>query len=239
MRFHFRGFVSLFLMLAFLVLGVSGVVLFVTPRGRVANWTGWTLFGLDKQAWQSVHISIAILFLAGTVLHLWFNWSVFWSYIKKTASLGFSQKAEMAAAVLLAGVVVAGAVFQTPPFRNILEFNDRIKDYWDRWAVDTTASPPTPHAEELALKQLAATMRVSLDDVIKSLADDGIAVDDGNRTLGQVAEKNGLTPRDVYAVIRRHFPDAQEPGLEFGQGRGQQKGQGGGGRGRGKGRLAE
>ena len=71
MKFHFRGFVSLFLMLAFLVLSVSGVVLYVTPRGRVANWTGWTMLSLEKQTWQSVHVGIALLFLVGAVLHLW------------------------------------------------------------------------------------------------------------------------------------------------------------------------
>jgi len=47
-RFNVRGFTSLTLTLAFLVMLISGIVLYVTPRGRTANWTGWTMLGLEK-----------------------------------------------------------------------------------------------------------------------------------------------------------------------------------------------
>jgi hypothetical protein len=224
MRFRIRGFVSFFLMLSFLVLTVSGIVLYVMPRGRVANWTDWTMLGLNKPTWQSMHMSVALLFLATVLLHLWFNWTVFWGNIKKKASIALNLKAEMAAAILLTGIVVTGAIFHVPPFRNILDLNYQIKDYWDQWAVDRAASPPTPHAEELTLEQLATNMRVSLDDLIKSLKEEGLAVVDGSQTLGQVAEKNRLAPRDVYAAIHKHFPGAEQSGPGFGQG--QHKGRG-------------
>jgi hypothetical protein len=239
MKFQIRGFVSLFLVLAFLVLTVSGVVLYITPRGRVANWTGWTMLGLDKQTWQSMHMSISLLFLIGVLLHLWLNWAMFWCYIKKKTSVALNLKAEMLAATLLAGAVVTGAIFHVPPFRNILDLNYQIKDYWDRWADNAAVSPPTPHAEELTLEWLAANMRVPLDDLIKSLKDEGVAVDGGSQTLGQVAEKNSITPGEVYAAIHKHFPDADQSGQGFGQGRGQHKGQGGGGKGRGKDRSMD
>ena len=48
MKFRTKGFVSLLLALTFLVASFSGVILYLTPRGRVANWTGWTMLGLDK-----------------------------------------------------------------------------------------------------------------------------------------------------------------------------------------------
>jgi hypothetical protein len=49
MRFQLRGFVSLLLTLFFLALSFSGVMLYLTPRGRVANWTGWSMLGLEKR----------------------------------------------------------------------------------------------------------------------------------------------------------------------------------------------
>ena len=239
MRFHFRGFVSLFLGLAFLVLSLSGVVLYVTPRGRVANWTGWTMLGLDKQTWQAIHIDIALVFLIGALLHLWFNWNALSCYIKKRASMALNLKVEMLVAVLLAMGVVVGAIFQAPPFGTLLDLNYRIKDYWDRWAADAPAPAPAPHAEELSLEQLAAKLRLPLDDVILSLKKEGIAVEDSSGTLGQLAEKNGLTPRDLFAAIRKHFPEADQSNQGFGQGRGQRKGEGGGGKGRGRDRFME
>ena len=235
MKFQVRGFVSLCLMLAFVSLSVSGVVLYVTPRGRVTNWTGWTMLGLDKQAWQAVHTSIALVFLTGVLLHLWFNWSIFWCYIKKKASMALNLKAEMLAATLLVSAVLAGAIYQVPPFGNLMDLNHRIKDYWDQWATDAAISPPTPHAEEFTLERLAANMGVPLDEVIKSLKEDGLAVDNGRQTLGELAEKNSLTPQDLYRAIHQHFPDAERSAM--GQGRGQQRGQGGGGKGRGPGRI--
>ena len=236
MKFQLRGFVSLFLTLAFLGLSVSGVVLYITPRGRVTNWTGWTMLGLDKQAWQSVHTSIALVFLAGVLLHLWFNWSVFWCYIKKKASMALNLKVEMLAAALFFAAVLAGAIYQVPPFGNLMDLNHRIKDYWDQWATDAAVSPPTPHAEEFTLERLAANMGVPLDEVIKNLKEDGLAVDNGRQTLGELAERNSLTPQDLYRAIRKHFPDAEPSGMGPGQGRGQHRGQGGG---QGRGRWAD
>ena len=48
-RFNWRGFASLATGFAFLIMIVSGVVLYVAPRGRVANWTDWTVMGLGKE----------------------------------------------------------------------------------------------------------------------------------------------------------------------------------------------
>jgi hypothetical protein len=239
MKFQMRGFVSLFLTLAFLALGISGAVLYATPRGRVANWTGWTMLGLDKQTWQSVHMSIALLFLIGVAVHLWLNWSVFWSYLKKKASMAPNLKVELLAAVVLTGAVVAGAIFDAPPFRQVMELNYRIKDYWEEWAATAAASPPSPHAEELTLERLAANRRMPLDALLKGLQEEGLKVDDGGQTLAQVAARNGRTPREVYAAVEKHFPNAQQAGPGTGQGRGPHGGPGGGGKGKGKDRFAD
>ena len=63
MKFRTRGFVSLLLALTFLVASFSGVILYLTPRGRVANWTGWTMLGLDKHEWGAIHINACLLVL--------------------------------------------------------------------------------------------------------------------------------------------------------------------------------
>ena len=41
-RFQFRAFVSLLTAFAFILMVVSGCVLFIKPPGRVANSIGWT-----------------------------------------------------------------------------------------------------------------------------------------------------------------------------------------------------
>ena len=225
MKFQFKGFTSLLLSAALLILGFSGVILYVTPRGRVANWTGWTMFGLSKQSWQAVHINLAVLFLIVAGLHLYLNWSVFWCYIKKKGSLALNLKLEMLMALLLAGAVLAGTIIRIQPFSTVVDFNYQIKDYWERWASEA----PTPHAEELSLNQFADNLGLPVNDVVEALREQGIAAKDAGVTIGQIAEANNLTPADVYAAIKRHFPETDQGGK--GEGKGQGMGQG-----KGKGR---
>ncbi|MEN6493055.1 MAG: DUF4405 domain-containing protein [Thermoguttaceae bacterium] len=226
MRFQTKGFTSLLLTLAFLALSFSGVLLYVTPRGRMANWTGWTLLGLEKGQWQSVHTNIAILFMLVAVLHIAFNWSMLWCYIKKRGSLALNMKWELLVAVVVAAVVLVGSILEWPPFRSVMIFNDQIKDYWER--EPTTA--PAPHAEELTLDRLASQMGLSTERVLEALGTEGIAATGPGVTVSRVATENGLTPAEIHAAIKKHFPEAQEaghgPGRGYGRGRGQGRGMG-------------
>ena len=233
MKFQMKAFISLLLSLFFLVLGFSGVILYLTPRGRVANWTGWTMLGLEKQGWQAVHINIALLFLIVAGLHLYFNWRMFWSYIKKQASFSLNLKLEMLVAILIAGGVLAGTIKSVSPFGALMTLNYRIKDYWEREPV----TAPMAHAEELSLGQLAGKLGLPIEQVIDALKQEGIAVENDTTTIAQLAEKNRFTPSDMYAAIKKHFPEVEQPrqgkGREKGRGLGEGKG-GGFGPGRGQ-----
>ena len=132
MKFHSKGFTSLLMALTFFALAFSGVILYLTPRGRVANWSGWTMLSLEKGQWQAIHVNIALLFLITAGFHLFLNWTTFWCYIKNKLGGGFNLKAEMLAALLLAAGVVVGAVVGLPPFGTIMTWSEQIKDYWER-----------------------------------------------------------------------------------------------------------
>lgn len=222
MKFNFRGFTSLLLTLATLAMTFSGVMLYFTPRGRVANWTGWTLLGLSKEGWVAVHMNIAILFVLAALIHLIFNWTVFWSYLKKRASLGLNLKGEMAIAVVLAAAVVAGAILEVPPFSTVVAVNQQIKDSWEGQASDA----PAPHAEEFGLQRVAGSMRLSVGEVVAALEEEGFSVPDANATVGQIAEANGVTPQAIHAAIVKRFPQASASGLGKGQGPGMGMGRG-------------
>jgi len=198
----------------------------------VANWTGWTLLGLEKDEWQSVHTNIAILFVLAAVLHLVLNWSMLWGYVKKRGALALNMKLEMLVAALVAGVVLAGSVLGWPPFRSVMALNYQIKDYWEREPV----TAPAPHAEEFTLERLASQMGLSPDQVIEALGNEGIVVAGPEATVNHVATENGMTPAEVHAAIRKHIPEARGAGHGQGRGGGQGKGQGRGmGRGMGRG----
>ena len=72
--FQWRALISVLVALGFLMLAVTGMVLFIAPPGRVANWTDWSILGLRKSEWGAVHIWFGLLFLAVSVWHLALNW---------------------------------------------------------------------------------------------------------------------------------------------------------------------
>ena len=143
MKFQKRGFTSLLLTLSFLVATVSGIVLYLTPRGRTANWTDWSILGLSKHDWSAIHINTCLLLLIVAAVHLFLNWVVFRSYIKKMAAKGLQLKQETILAVLLTALVTAGAYFDIPPFSTVAASRWQVKAYWDRQAAAEVQSEPT------------------------------------------------------------------------------------------------
>ena len=219
-RFSLRGFTSLLLMGLFLVLGFSGAMLYGSPRGRVANWTDWTLLGLGKEQWEGIHLNGSVLFLVVAVLHLTLNWRPFWGYVKKRAGLGLNRKVELALATAITAGIVVGTLYQVPPFRTVVDWRHGIKDYWER----RTARAPVPHAEEFTLAEFAGHIRLSVDETAEALRQEGYDVADDTITLAELAGSKAVPPSQVLADIRKHYPQA-----------GSLEGTGGGGRGAGRG----
>jgi hypothetical protein len=226
MKVRVRGLTSLLLGLVFMFLIFSGAILYVAPRGRVANWTGWTIFALDKEQWQAVHVNIAVLFVIVGGMHLWLNWSSFWGYLKRAGGKGFEMKIEVLVAAVLFLVVLVGAILAWPPFGTIMAWNEQIKDYWEQ----RLEQPPLPHAEELTLAQLARRMNLSIESVQAALQQEGIAAADPSLRVAEIAVRSGKPPREIYAAIKRHFPDAvlESPGKGVGRGEGKGAGKGAG-----------
>jgi hypothetical protein len=111
---------------------VTGIVLYFTPKGSIANWTGWTLGGLDKEAWGDVHIVTGVMFILAGLVHLYFNWKPLKNYIYSKASKGLNRRSEMVAALALTGFIVVGSIEGWPPVSYVLEFNEWAKT--DLWA---------------------------------------------------------------------------------------------------------
>ena len=196
--FYTRGFTTFVLTAAFFIIAVTGVVLYVTPRGRVAHWTNWTLLGLGKEQWGAVHMTAATLFLVAAGLHLFFNWKVLLGYIRLKRVAGFRLKREFAAAVALCAFFVLGTLTGLPPFSNIVQLHDDVKDYWDRASVEA----PMPHAEELRLDELAREMDLPVEKVVTALGEEGYDDVSPNMKVARIARANEVAPSAVYQAIR-------------------------------------
>lgn len=196
--FRWRAFTSLYITLSFLVLAVSGAVLFVAPPGRVANWSRWTLIAIDKTAWQSVHTVCAGLFVVAGAFHVFFNWRVLLSHLRTRRTQASRLKRELLAASALAAGVLALTVAGAPPFTTLMNLGEDAKNGW----VPQEAEPPLPHAELMTLEKLSETAKLPLETALKSLEAAGIRGAAPGVTLAAIASREGLTPQQAYMKLR-------------------------------------
>lgn len=197
--FYWRAFVTFYILLSILLLAASGVVLYIAPPGRVANWSRWAILWLDKRTWQAVHTVLASLFLAAVIFHLYFNWRVITGYIRLRIGEGMRRKWELAAAASAFVVVMALTIAGAPPFQSIVTFGEGIKQTWSTQATE----PPVPHAEEWTLAKAAEEAGIPVEKAASNLAGAGIEVKDPrSSTLEDLAANSGLTPQEVFKKAR-------------------------------------
>ena len=212
--FKWRVFISAGLLLTFLVMLVSGLVLFISPPGRVANWTDWNLFGLSKRGWQNQHIVFGFAFIILSIFHLFvINWKAFFCYIKSKTSKGVNNPVELALSVILFAALAVGTFWHLPPFEQIIAPGDRLSGSWER----KTGAPPVPHAETLSLDELGKLPQVSMpgSEIVKRLQAAGLKARDTKQTLQQIAADNGAEVQLLYDII---VPSKRSGGLGEGAG---------------------
>ena len=222
-QFNWRSFISVLTALSFIGMAFTGVILFVVPPGRVANWTGWTLIGLTKHEWIGLHDWFSIIFVAASVIHLYLNWKPFVSYFKSKATKAFSLRAEWMAALVVCAVVFVGTLSDIRPFSSLLEWNENIKHSWE----NPQQRAPIPHAELMSLNELAKQVQgVDLETMLGNLKSEGIEVESADIALGKLAEAYNTTPVRLYNIALGQ----SDPGGGYG-------GHEGGGSGRGFGKM--
>ena len=128
--FNWRSFTSFGLFLSFLMILVSGVILYIFP-GRAPGFV-WELCGLSKPAWQNQHIIFGFAFSILSLCHLFFiNWKAFFSYLKSKAKTGLQSPGELLVILVLSLFFGFGTYFKVQPFSGILDLGRSISNSWD------------------------------------------------------------------------------------------------------------
>jgi len=214
-KFSWKSFISFGLFFFFFIIFFSGVILFIAPPGRIANWTDWQLIGLTKSQWQTMHTNFSYSFAILSILHLFtINWKVFWSYVKSKARSGLNRKREFYLSLLLTVVFFFGAIYLLPPFSSVMNLGDRFKQSWE----EEYESPPIPHTEEFTIAHLSAEiLKVPEENILTKLNELGIEVESVEQSLKELALQVDLSPREIFNVLS---PSSQGQGGRMQQGRG-------------------
>jgi len=231
--FKWRAFTSVLTALSFIAMIFTGVILFVTPPGRFANWTGWTLIALTKHQWGGLHICFGLIFAIASAFHVYFNWKPLVNYFRNKVNRSFAWRADWALALVIFVVVFVGTLGDIAPFSTVLAWNESIKHGWET----PVQRAPIPHAESLTLAGVANYIHdVNLDAVVANLNAEGIevALDDVEVVFGELAEAYNMTPIQLFEIAVGHsgyagygYQCADAPG-GGGSGGGHGRGSGGG-----------
>lgn len=196
-RFNWRAFVSLYVVVSFIMIVVTGVVLYITPPGRVANWSEWTFGGLTKAQWQAVHTIFTFVFVGAAAFHVYFNWKILLAYLRNRFRAGVPRWRELLLASGLVTTLMAMTLAEVPPLSYVIDARETIAASWST----PLGEPPVPHAEVLTLAKLAETVKVPLDRLQARLTEAGLESGGPDATLAEIAERHGKTPSEVYAVM--------------------------------------
>lgn len=218
-KFSRRAFFSLLSAISFIGMVFTGVILFIVPPGRIANWSGWTILALTKHQWIGLHDWFSIIFVIAAGFHLYYNWKCFVSYFKSRITKAFALRAEWAAALIICLIAFAGTVIGVSPFSTLMEWNERIKQSYD----SPGRRGPIPHAELMTLGELAEKYTgVELETMLENIRQHGIEVESADTVLGELAEDSGITPAELYDIAMGRT------GAGRGSGFGERSGGGGG-----------
>ncbi len=204
-----RRIISLTVLLSFVVLALSGLLLFVSPQGRVANWAQWTVLGLTKEHIAAVHTTVMLLFLTVAIWHIVLNWRPIVGYLKNRSKQIRPMTPELGVALALTALFVVGPLAGIFPFRQYLDFGEDLKTSWEA----ERGAPPWGHAEESTLARFCQRMEdqrrmegqglvaVDCDEALQALRGQGLIVESTSEQLTDIAESNGTTPQVVSAIV--------------------------------------
>lgn len=214
-KFRFRPFVSLLTAFSFVALAITGAVLYITPPGRVANWTNWTFWGLSKHQWGALHICLSTLFLIVSVLHIWLNFKPLINYFVNKAKAASALRLEWIVAFAVCALVCIGALKPFIPFSSLLNLNEHLKFSWE----EPKQQAPVPHAELLTINELAPKTDMEADVIQLNLRNKGIEVS-WDDIFGEIAEQHDMSPNELFSIATGGQSESSEMQHNRGQGGG-------------------
>jgi hypothetical protein len=129
--FRLKAFTSLTLLFSFVVLLVSGIILFASPVWDVAYKINWYFLGMNKLEWVAVHSSFSVLFIIVALVHILnYNWKALAHYIKSKKKEHNNPVWELILAAALTLLMIAGSWLEIPPFTWLLELSQWFEGLW-------------------------------------------------------------------------------------------------------------
>jgi hypothetical protein len=197
-KFSWRGWTTFVTTISFIVDLLSGIILYIAPPGRVANWTNWQVWGLSKDQWGAIHTIFGYVLLFIIAVHIYYNWKMLWNFIWSKVRKAMNLRKEMVGAAIICLIIFMGTLWEMPPFSSTMDLGDYFKDSWEENKVDT----PIAHGELLSLQEFANTVKVPVDQIMSALKSKGYKVKNVQQPIVSIAKENNTSPSKLYEVMK-------------------------------------
>lgn len=191
--FNWRAFTSTYIVFSFIIMTISGLILYIAPPGRIAHWSRISLLGLEKDQWQAIHITFTFIFIIAIGFHLYFNWKPLLIYIRGKIKENKSMRREFLASFLAAVLVFVLVLSNFPPFDYVIEIGADFTDSWSEPLVE----PPFPYAELMTLNEVAANLEIPVERINQLFVQNNFLQPGGESTLEEIAEADAIKPADL------------------------------------------
>lgn len=194
---NLKKLTSLILLWSMIAMTYTGIILFIAPQGRIANWANWELLGLTKSEYTALHSTFMVIFVIASLLHIYYNFKPIVSYLTNQAKELVIFTKEMVVATIVTLIFVIGTLYEMPPFSTFLSFGDKAKDYW----IGIYGEPPYGHAELSSLKVFIKKTKLDEQEALSNLQQAGIVFDSLDEKLIDIAKRNNKSPNDIYEIM--------------------------------------
>lgn len=196
-RFRFRNFTSVTLLFSFIILGLSGLALYIRPEGSIARWIDWSFLGLDKKGWEGLHTLFSTMFLLFSIIHLCFNWKVLVTFLRKKIADGIKLRKELTVSFIFVILFAVVAIMRWQPFWVLNDWRSTLKKA--KYLI--SVKPPEVDFEKKKIAEVAESLDMSTEELIEKMEQINIIVDDPKQKLYKVASANKTSSEEIYRKL--------------------------------------
>jgi len=125
-----RKITSFLLIYSFLIMILSGTMLFIAPFGRLSMMIQWEMLGLDKMDYQALHLIFMLVFVTAGIVHTYLNYKAILNYWKnKSRKIIVFTKEFIFATLLICGLFYL-TVSHNAITEKFVKMNKSFNDYW-------------------------------------------------------------------------------------------------------------
>lgn len=204
-RFSLRKYISIALALSFLIVVISGLVLYIAPPGSIARWQAWRLLFLSRAEWETQHTIFSYALLVFVIIHLFtLNWKIFVSYLVNGMYERLKGRKEAIVALATVVFLFSMTFFRVPPVISVMDAGNAISDTWEK----RNGSPPETGLEELSVGVISVEyLGLDTGELSEILKSNGINSSGPGQSLSELASINNTTPSRLFAEMLNWVSD--------------------------------